>query len=92
MKKKTLLISLLLALAVSVIAQKTEEMKTVWETKLNYEYDLTGLDENLKIIHGSNDKNFGVLNAEDGSKKWVSKFSEISEDIKKVTSVRLRIN
>ena len=84
MKKKTLSLGLFLSLTVSIFAQKTEEMKTVWETKLNYEYDLTGLDENLKIIHGSNEKNFGVLNAEDGSKKRVSKFSEISEDIKKV--------
>ncbi|MFZ4548923.1 MAG: PQQ-binding-like beta-propeller repeat protein [Bacteroidales bacterium] len=84
MKKKTLTLGLFLTLTASVFAQKAEEMKTVWETKLNYEYDLTGLDENLKIIHGSNEKNFGVVNAGDGSKKWVSKFSEISENIKKV--------
>jgi len=84
MKKKTLSLGLFLMLTVAVLAQKTEEMKTVWETKLTYEYDLTGLDENLKIIHGSNEKNFGVVNAADGSKKWVSKFSEISEEIKKV--------
>lgn len=84
MKKKTLALALFLTLTASVFAQKTEEMKTVWETKLSHDFDLTGLDENLKIIHGSNDKNFGVVNAADGSKIWDSKFSEISEDIKKV--------
>jgi len=84
MKKKILSLGLFLMFTIAVLAQKTEEMKTVWEAKLTYEYDLTGLDENLKIIHGSNEKNFGVVNAADGSKKWVSKFSEISEEIKKV--------
>jgi outer membrane protein assembly factor BamB len=84
MKMKTLAVGLFLTLAASVSAQKAEEMKTVWETKLTYSYDLTGLDEGLKIIHGSNEKNFGVVNAADGSKKWVSKFGEICEDIKKV--------
>jgi outer membrane protein assembly factor BamB len=84
MKMKTLALGLLLTLTVSVFAQKAEEMKTVWETKLTYEYDLTGLDEYLGIIHGSNEKNFGVLNAADGSKKWVSKFADIYENIKKV--------
>ena len=84
MKKKTLTIGLMLGLTMAVFAQKPEEMKTVWESKLSHDFDITGLDETAGIIHGSNDKNFSILKDADGSVKWSRKFSEIYDKIKKV--------
>ncbi len=84
MKMKTVMLGLLLVSGIAVSAQKTEEMKTLWDVKLSHDFDVTGVDENYGIIHGSNDKSFSVLNDADGSVKWSRKFSDIYENIKKV--------
>jgi outer membrane protein assembly factor BamB len=75
---------MLLFSAMAMFAQKPEEMKTIWESKLSHDFDVTGLDESVGIIHGSNDKSFSILNDGDGSVKWSKKFSGIYENIKKV--------
>jgi hypothetical protein len=41
---------LLLFAAMAMFAQKQEEMKTVWESKLSHDFDVTGLDESVGII------------------------------------------
>lgn len=84
MNYKMIVFGLLMAISSAAIAQKSEEMKTVWDVKLSHDFDVTGLDERYGIIHGSNDKSFSVLNDADGSVKWSKKFSDIFENIKKV--------
>ncbi len=84
MKKHLFLSGLLLLVSLATFAQKQEEMKTVWESKLSHDFDVTGLDESVGIIHGSNDKSFSILNDADGSVKWSKKFKEIFENINKV--------
>lgn len=84
MKTKPIILGFSLFLAVNLSAQKQQEMKTVWESKLTHDFDITGLDASKGIIHGSNDKNFSILRDQDGSVKWSRKFSEIFDNIKKV--------
>jgi outer membrane protein assembly factor BamB len=84
MKKKAIIIGLMLSFSSALMAQKQEEMKTVWEKKLTHDFDVTGVDETDGVIHGSNEKNFSTLKEADGSVIWTHKFSEIFENIKKV--------
>jgi outer membrane protein assembly factor BamB len=84
MRNKSIALGLILSITTAVFAQKPEEMKTVWESKLSHDFDITGLDESLGIIHGSNDKNFSILLDADGSVKWSKKFSDIYDKIRKV--------
>lgn len=81
---RTLTAVLALLTAQTLFAQKQAEMKTLWEIKLSHDFDEVGKSESLGIIHGSNDKSFSVVNQADGSVKWSKKFSEISDDIRKV--------
>ncbi len=82
--KNITLLCLSLLLAVNLNAQKPEEMKTIWESKLSHDFDEIGIDESQGIIHGSNEKNFSILKDADGSVKWTSKFNDIYEKIRKV--------
>jgi outer membrane protein assembly factor BamB len=84
MRNKSIALGLILSITTTVFAQKPEEMKTIWESKLSHDFDITGLDESLGIIHGSNDKNFSILRDADGSVKWSKKFSDIYDKIRKV--------
>ena len=84
MKKKTIALGLILSFSSVLYAQKVEEMKTVWETKLSHDFDVTGVDETNGIIHGSNEKNFSTLKDSDGSVIWSHKFNDIFENIRKV--------
>ncbi len=84
MKKTTLTLGIMLFCAASLMAQKPEEMKTLWESKLSHDFDVVGLDESVGIIHGSNDKTFSILNDSDGDVKWSKKFSDIFSNIRKV--------
>jgi len=84
MRNKSIALGLILSLTTAVFAQKSEEMKTVWESKLSHDFDITGLDDATGIIHGSNEKNFSIIRDSDGSVKWSKKFNEIYDKIKKV--------
>ena len=44
MKMKTVMLGLLLVSGIAVSAQKTEEMKTLWDVKLSHDFDVTGVD------------------------------------------------
>jgi outer membrane protein assembly factor BamB len=81
---KTIFAGFIILLTLGAFAQKREEMKSVWEIKLSHDFDVTGVDESTGIIHGSNDKNFSVINDANGSVKWSKKFSDIFENIRKV--------
>ena len=63
-------------------AQKPEEMKKVWQVKLNHDFDNTGVTDNL--LYGSNEKNYSVLNTTNGSTMWTSRFKDIYEKINKI--------
>lgn len=82
--KQMILFSVFALISISLSAQKQEEMKTIWESKLSHDFDVTGLDESQGIIHGSNEKYFSILNDKDGSVKWSAKFNDIYEKIRKV--------
>ncbi len=70
--------------ALTTLAQKPEEMKTIWEVKLSHDFDEIGMDEGEGIIHGSNEKYFSILKDGDGSLKWTAKFNDIFDKIKKI--------
>lgn len=83
--KQLKLTALSLVLSTSfAIAQKPQEMKVVWEAEAPHPFTETGLSEEKSIVHGSNEKMFSMVSANDGKVKWSKKFKEISEEIGKI--------
>lgn len=85
MRNKIILASLLLQFITGITiakAQKPEEMKQVWQVKLNHDFDEAGLSDAL--LYGSNEKNYSILRASDGSTVWTSKFKDIYDKINKI--------
>lgn len=65
------------------LAQKPTEMNEIWSVKLKHDFNEIGASEG-KFVYGSNEKNFTLLNASDGSEKWGVKFKEVAEKLRKI--------
>lgn len=83
MKKTSSMFTALLLSSV-LNAQKPSDMRQVWSLDLSHRFEQSGLSEKLNMVHGSNEKNFSVVNTETGSLIWGKPFNEIFEKIKKV--------
>lgn len=82
MKQLVISTCLLFFITVNLIAQKPTPMQEVWQVKLSHDFDEAGSGNDL--LYGSNEKNYSILKAGDGSVVWSSRFKDIYEKINKI--------
>lgn len=83
--KKVLII--LIALFAFLGTRAQEEMKQEFLKEIDHSFDYTAKSDNQGYCYASSDKEITVLDTKTGTIKWNKKFSEISNELRKVDEI-----
>jgi len=78
---------ILIALFAFLGTQAQEEMRQEFTKEIDHSFDYTAKSDNQGYCYASSDKEITVLDTKTGAIKWNKKFSEISNELRKVDEI-----